>query len=110
VQCPPLLPSQTFDRPISLWPTVTLTVLAGMWLLAVLEVRADAISVVARSDESGASTGQAAGATAERALRSVLADEMRRGTIEYHSTTRRCRLNEALPDDLRDTLLALASS
>jgi hypothetical protein len=40
----------------------------------------------------------------------VLADEMRRGTIEYHSTTRRCRLNEALPDNLRDALLALASS
>jgi hypothetical protein len=105
-----LLPSQTFDRPDQPVADGNADGSGRHVAARVLAVRADAISVVARSDEPGASTGQAAGATAERALRSVLADEMRRGTIEYHSTTRRCRLNEALPDDLRDTLLALASS
>jgi hypothetical protein len=38
----------------------------------------------------------------------VLRDELRRGTIEYHSTSRRYTLNGRLPEDVKQALRELA--
>jgi hypothetical protein len=44
---------------------------------------------------------------AERTLRRILAEEIERGTIDFHSTSRRFALNGAIPADVRDALRSL---
>jgi len=44
---------------------------------------------------------------AEETLRRVLRDEIRRGSVDYHSTSRRYSLNGGLPEEVKRALLAL---